>query len=140
MNSILILTALCVTSVAIATDRCHIPSQIVKLTRDKYLATKEADNSFGISLKNINIYDEIPKYEATKLLNRRIEKAECYMAEGRAISTTVKKVLGTILANSSIYQDEEDDTFAFIPKGPEFAIDNCATHHVCNDKSLLSER
>ena len=76
------------------------------------MVKQEADNSFAISLKNINIYDEIPKYEARKLLNRLTEKADCYMATGHAISTIAKKVLETILASSLIHQYEDDDSFA----------------------------
>ena len=86
MKSILILTALCANSVAIATDRSHRPLQILKSAREKYLVKEEADTSFAVNLKNIGIFDEIPKDKARNLLNCRIEKADCYMAEGHTIS------------------------------------------------------
>ena len=58
------------------------------------------------------------------------------MAEKVPVSTTVKSVLGTILANQNIGELQHEG-FSFLPKQVQFAVDNCATHNVCNDKKLF---
>ena len=58
------------------------------------------------------------------------------MAEKVPVSTTVKNVLGMILANQRI-GEPQDKGFQFLPKQVQFALDNYATHHVCNDKKLF---
>ena len=58
------------------------------------------------------------------------------MSEGYALSTTLKNTLQTILAYPTM-NALSDESFDFLPKSKEFAVDNCATHHVCNDKSLF---
>ena len=96
---------------------------------------EDMDN-FHIDLQNIKAYDKLPKKKAEQFLNTRIESAHCFLSENTKSSTTVKNVLGTILANEQVWEDD-DGAFCFSSKGVEFAVDNCATHNVCNDKRLF---
>ena len=48
---------------------------------------------------------------------------------------TVKAVLETILTNQAM--SSPDTFFYFGPNSLQFALDNCATHHICNNKSLF---
>ena len=40
------------------------------------------------------------------------------------------------MANKNI-EDKNNVAFSFFPDTPKFGTDNCATHHVCNDRSLF---
>ena len=40
------------------------------------------------------------------------------------------------MANQQVAVPEEEG-FHFLPRGVKFAVDNCATHNVCNDKKLF---
>lgn len=40
------------------------------------------------------------------------------------------------MANKNI-EDKNNVAFSFLPDTPKFGTDNCATHHVCNDRSLF---
>ena len=128
---------LCTNSVEIGTA---MTQDFVKLTRsifESHSITRITEkNDFLINLGKVGAFDEFSNKQANDFLSTRIELAHCFVAEKVPVSTTVKNVLGTILANERI-GEPQDEGFQFLPKQVEFAVDNCATHHVCNDKKLF---
>ena len=52
------------------------------------------------------------------------------------MSDSSKELLGTVLANTD-FKNYDDNSVSFSPEGLSFTTDNCATHHVCNDRSFF---
>ena len=136
-KGLIILTALCANSVVAITEKTQSPGRIIHNIKSNLpIEEPKRTKSFALNLSNIQAFDEISKYKKLSIMNKRIEKGNCFISQNQFVSTTVKRVLETILANPSI-ESSDDETFDFIPKGVEFAMDNCTTHHVCNDKTLF---
>ena len=137
IKGMLILHALCTNSGGIVTARAQNSVMLAKSRFESHsVARMDNQNDFLINLENIGAFDKFSTKQANKFLSTRIEFTHCFMAEKVPVSTTVKSVLGTILANQNIGELQHEG-FSFLPKQVQFAVDNCATHNVCNDKKLF---
>lgn len=137
LKSVLILLTLCNNSAYVMEARRKAVMEVIKCV-SKGPVPKENifKGDFSINLDDIRIYQEFSSKEANEFVNTRIEPVNCFMTEKVPVSTTVKNVLGTILANDNLVSCDEED-ISFLPRATEFAVDNCATHHVCNDKKTF---
>ena len=92
--------------------------------------------AFNINLDGITLFDDLPPESSKALLETPFNVGHCFVLESHYVPSTVKTVLETVLAHESIESD--DSTFLFGWCLSHFALDNCATHHICNDKSLFT--
>ena len=103
IKGMLIMHALTTNSVAIVMGRAEnsvlFPKSFYKTQFD---ANSQNKNDFVINLENIGVFDEFSTRQTQKFLSTRIEPANCFMTESVPVSTTVKNVLGTIMANHSV--------------------------------------
>ena len=137
LKAILILLTLCNNSVCLIEARRRVAMEMIKCVSKR--PTPQENNfkgDFCINLDNIGIYQEFSSKEANEFLHTRIEPVNCFITEKVPVSTNVKNILATILANENIASCDEED-ISFLPRATEFVVDNCATHNVCNDKTLF---
>ena len=59
-----------------------------------------------------------------------------YNSENEVVCFTATAEPGLVLTNTTKQECDSED-FDLNPKGTEFGTDNCATHHICHDKSLF---
>ena len=90
---------------------------------------------YDINLANISSYDELYILSVDKSSSMRDDEA-CFVAKEFKMQPNIKLILETILANEEAPQDQDNVTKFFATK-PEFGTDNCATRHMCNDKTLF---
>ena len=64
------------------------------------------------------------------------DEAYCFLAEECKIQPNVKLVLVINLANKQSPHDQDNVTKLF-PAKFEFSTDNCAAHHVCNNRTIF---
>ena len=94
-------------------------------------------------MSDISEFDELPPSTCQDIIrhddpeNNRI-MASCFIAEVPSITSQVQRVLETVLAHEILPRDDNSDkTFSFLREPTEFSTDNCATHHICNNRALF---
>ena len=92
-KGLIILTALCANSVVAITEKTQSPGRIIhNIKTNLPIEEPKRTKSFALNLSNIQAFDEISKYKKLSILNKQIEKGNCFISQKQFVSTTVKRV------------------------------------------------
>ena len=94
---------------------------------------------FNIYLSDTNVLESLLVEEAEELITTPLIPAPVIKGDACAYTADLQHILQLVMVNEKISIDP-DPSIAFLPVKTKFCPDNCATYHICNDKSLFIER